>query len=213
MDEIKGLDLLSDNLHVNVNTIRPYIPATELKMILECEDKQLQTVLILNRYKLIQLKNLIVRTNALLSRCENREQEGDDPPRRRWGYPYFKTLIGTSCPPNADVLAKSANGQMWLDYALRNTKWTRSDLIDLKRGIVISYHKYEVRELENRLVQLEKARDSPVDQMALRTEIAEARKALAKKQREKCITIPALYSNFEVDWEHISKVELKGTHF
>lgn len=216
------LDLMNTvniDSEVDVNQIKAYINVKDLQMILQCKDENLKRLMILNRYKLIQLKSLEVYINSLHAKCTNEDKTvtvecRGTYPLAKIGYPYFKTLNNNTCPPNNDVNIKSNNGEIWIDYMHSPTIWSDSDIIDLRRTISMCYYKNQRNELDNKLMILKnkiKLCKTVSETKQIEGKIEKVKEKIKETETCELKSYPKLHSTkVHIDWYCISEVDLRG---
>lgn len=209
---------LFNNDNIDVDVIKPFLSHEEFQIISQCQDDKLRKIMVLNRYKVMHLKNLEVLVNNIYSECLSKNIYpmkaiiyGDKV--TKLGYPYFKTLNNYTCPPNEDVKKKKANGEVWIDYMPKPTTWTENDIVDLKMGISVNYYKHQIQELQSKLSSLQtQLRSCATDKekLCFVKEISRVKNVMKEKESSKIASYPKLNSNFDIDWLYISAENLKG---
>lgn len=227
LDDIDINTISCPKLFSNLNQIKPYLSEEEMDIINKCEDPKLKKLLILNRAKQVQLKNMQLRFSNLYVQCNRKFNEMNQVKDGKYvnglvrtrsmyklGYPYFKTKNSTTCAPNRDALSKKKNGEICLDYMDKHTNWTRDDMVDLKSAVCLSYYKYQVNELYILLSTLKiKIRDANTKDESdedVKEQIETVEREIKRLELETEHEPPPLHSNTGIDWLKISTVDLRS---
>lgn len=204
------------------------------EIINKCTDSEIKHLMILNRNRCIQLKELYAKIYRILVECEKTIQEKQDSSVRHnkaimgfgsrsvtkmntWkiAWPYFKDREFFAAPPNADVISQKKNGEGSLLQLKQARRWTTDDQRTLKRAVMFSFYEYCVQDLEKeiRIFNLQIKTSEGEARIEKEHHMEKLKEQLRVMKQKDDYEPPPLYNDVGVDWLKISNVDLRGWCF